>query len=139
MDWLSCHRQCTVQSLSLYINYSCVSTCLSVTEGQRKRFDLETQDAVSLAADSKRLELGDFCACQPLHSLQTQTLAPWMEYTKTREQEALIFSVLQIAKELDSREDIVTSRRYIVNSEFSSSLMRETARELTSFLDSGLI
>ena len=27
----------------------CLSVCLSITEGQQKRFDLETQDAVSLA------------------------------------------------------------------------------------------
>ena len=30
-------------------SYSCPSVCLSVTEGQQKRFDLDTQDAVSLA------------------------------------------------------------------------------------------
>ena len=32
---------------------------LSVTEGQRKRFDLETQEAVYLAAQRLKLELGD--------------------------------------------------------------------------------
>ena len=46
-------------------NYSGVSDCPSDMEGQRKRFDLNTQDAVSLATDGYRLELGNFCACQP--------------------------------------------------------------------------
>ena len=45
----------------------CPSVHLSIKEGKQKQFDLETQDAVSLAADGYRLELGDFCACQPLH------------------------------------------------------------------------
>ena len=37
------------------------SVCLSVTGGQRKRFDPETQEAVSLAIQCKKLELGDLC------------------------------------------------------------------------------
>ena len=45
----------------------CLSVRQSVTEGQWKPFDLETQDTVSLTANCCRLELGDFCACQSLH------------------------------------------------------------------------
>ena len=36
-----------------------IVVCPSVTEGQRKRFDLETQDTVSLAPDRKKLQLGN--------------------------------------------------------------------------------
>ena len=45
----------------------------SVTEGQRKRFDLETQGTVSLALDREKLQL-------PVKALTTvaQTLAPWI-------------------------------------------------------------
>ena len=34
------------------------------TEGQRKRFDLEAEDAVSLAIEQQRLQLGDLCEWQ---------------------------------------------------------------------------
>ena len=40
----------------IILNYSCVSVRPSVTEGQRKRLDLETQDAVSLAVELQKLE-----------------------------------------------------------------------------------
>ena len=39
-------------------NFSCVSVRPSVTGGQRKRFDLETQDAVSLAVELQKVEMG---------------------------------------------------------------------------------
>ena len=40
---------------------------LSVTEGQQKRFDLETPAAVSQAMECKKLELGDLCEQQSWH------------------------------------------------------------------------
>ena len=46
----------------IYQNYSCLS--VSVMEGQRKQFDLETLDTVSLAPDRKELQLGNLCECQ---------------------------------------------------------------------------
>ena len=36
-----------------------VVVCLSVMEGQRKQFDLETQEAVPLAIKHYKFELGD--------------------------------------------------------------------------------
>ena len=33
--------------------------CLSITEGQWKRFDLEAQEAVSLAIEHSKLDVGD--------------------------------------------------------------------------------
>ena len=39
----------------------CLSVHPPVTEIQRKQFDFETQEAVSLATERKKLELGDFC------------------------------------------------------------------------------
>ena len=42
-----------------------LSIHLSVTGGHRKRFDLETQDGVSLAVERYKLELGSPCERQP--------------------------------------------------------------------------
>ena len=39
----------------------------SVTEGQRKRFDLETPAAVSRAVERRKLEVGDLCERQSWH------------------------------------------------------------------------
>ena len=39
----------------------------SVTGGQRKRFDPEKQEAVSLAIERQKLELGNPCDRQPWH------------------------------------------------------------------------
>ena len=36
----------------------------SVTGGQRKRFDVEQQETVSLAIEQQRLQLGDLCEWQ---------------------------------------------------------------------------
>ena len=41
--------------------------------GQRKRFDLETQGAVSLAVERKMLELDDLCEPRPVKVLATGT------------------------------------------------------------------
>ena len=49
------------------LDYNIMSVFLSVMGGQQKRFDVKIQDAVSLATDSYRLELGNFCAHQSLH------------------------------------------------------------------------
>ena len=49
-------------------------------------------------------------------SIQTQTLASWTDYTKTRQQWAHTFSGLQIAKELDLLQDIVPVIITILNS-----------------------
>ena len=45
---------------------SCIQnySCLSVTGGQRKLFDLEIQEAVYLAIERWKLELGDLCEWQ---------------------------------------------------------------------------
>ena len=57
--------------ISLYENYSCPSVCLSVcpsvTGGHRKRFDPEKQEAVSLAIEQQKLELGNLCDRHPWH------------------------------------------------------------------------
>ena len=53
-----------------------------VTEGQRKRFDLETPAAVSRAMVRRKLELGDPCERQSWHQLRAQTLASWTDCTK---------------------------------------------------------
>ena len=47
-----------------YIKISCVCVRSSVTEGQWKRFDLETQSAVSLAVERKRLHIDNLCEHQ---------------------------------------------------------------------------
>ena len=44
-----------------------LSVRLSVTEGQRKRFDLETPAAVSRAVERRKLELGDLYERQSWH------------------------------------------------------------------------
>ena len=44
-----------------------LSVHLSVTGGQRKRFDPETQETVSLVIECKKLELGDLCERQLWH------------------------------------------------------------------------
>ena len=44
-----------------------LSVCLSVSECQGKQFDPEKQETVSLAIEQRRLELGNFCECQPWH------------------------------------------------------------------------
>ena len=44
-----------------------LSVCPSVTEGQLKRFDLETPEAVSQAMERRKLELGDLCEWQSWH------------------------------------------------------------------------
>ena len=59
------HMQCNI--ILLYKIYSCLSVCLSVTGGQRKRFDCETQEAVHLAIERLKLELGDLCEQQSWH------------------------------------------------------------------------
>ena len=76
-------------------------------EGQRKRFDLKPPAAVSWAVERRKLELGDLCERQSWHWQQAQTLASWTDRTKNRRQWTLTCSGLQIAKQLDSREDIV--------------------------------
>ena len=69
---------------------SCViSTCLSVTEGQRIRFDLETSVAVSLAIKHTKLKLGNFCERQSWHQLQAKALASWTDCTNNRQQQTL--------------------------------------------------
>ena len=60
----SCTLLCSCGTLSLYY-YSCVSVRPSITGGQRKRFDPETQDAVSLAIERQKLEPGNLCERQP--------------------------------------------------------------------------
>ena len=54
------HVQMTANSYH-YIKIMVV--CPSAMEGQWKRFDLETQGAVSLAPDQKKLQLGNLCEC----------------------------------------------------------------------------
>ena len=39
----------------------CPCIHLSVMEGQQKQFDLKTQDAVTVAVERKKLEIGIFC------------------------------------------------------------------------------
>ena len=51
------------QTTSYIQNYS----CLSVTGGQQKRFDLKTQEAVYLAIEHLKVELGDLCERQSWH------------------------------------------------------------------------
>ena len=65
----------------IYMKYSCPSVHLSIMEGQRKRFDLETQGTVSLAVERKKLEIGMYCECLSRHQLQAQTLAYWTDCT----------------------------------------------------------
>ena len=45
----------------------CPSVRPSVMEGQWKRFDPEKQEAVSLAIERQKLELGNHCDRQPWH------------------------------------------------------------------------
>ena len=46
------HMQASgIHIIIILSNYSCVSICPSITEGQQKRFDHKTQDPVSLATD----------------------------------------------------------------------------------------
>ena len=54
-------------------------SCLSVTEGQQKQFELETQGTVSLAVERKKLEIGMYCEHLSRYKLQAQTLANWTE------------------------------------------------------------
>ena len=57
-----------------------------VMGGQQKRFDLETQGAVSLAIERKKLDIGMYCERLSRHELHAQTLAYWTDNTKTRRQ-----------------------------------------------------
>ena len=50
-----------------YIKILVVRVC--VTGGQRKRFDLETQGAVSLAVERKKLDIGMYCERLSRHEL----------------------------------------------------------------------
>ena len=45
----------------------CLSVCPSVTGGQRKQFDPEKQEAISLAIEQQKLELGNLCDRHPWH------------------------------------------------------------------------
>ena len=52
-----------------YIKFIVVCACMRVCVmgGQRKQFDPEAEDAVSLAIDQQRLQLGDLCERQSWH------------------------------------------------------------------------
>ena len=58
--------QCHVDIGSILIKILVVR-CLSVTEGHRKRFDLEASVPVSLTMERTMLELGDLCERQSWH------------------------------------------------------------------------
>ena len=76
-------------------------SCPSVTEGQWKRFDHETQDAESLGYPQLEARATWFLRVSVIVlAQQTRTLASWMDYTKTSQQWALTFSGPQRAKEL---------------------------------------
>ena len=77
-------------------------------EGQRKRFDLEPPAAVSLAMERRKLELGDLCAGTAVMALATGTNTSFLDrlYKKQVTVEPTCRG-LHIAKQLDSREDIV--------------------------------
>ena len=62
-----------------------------------------------MAIEQQKLhvELGNLCDRQLWHWLQTRTLASWTDGTKTTRQWTLTSSGLQLAKQFDSREDIV--------------------------------
>ena len=76
--------------------------------GQRNPFGLEQQEIVSLAIERQKLELDNLCEQQSWHQLQAQTLTSLIDHTKTGNKVLLHVSGLQIAKQLDSWEDIVT-------------------------------
>ena len=69
----TCAHQCCPVPIDHALNprfrdYSCPSVCpsvrLSVTGGQQKQFGPEKQEAVSLATEQQKLELGNLCERQ---------------------------------------------------------------------------
>ena len=70
-----CIRHKTSKALQAYIiilHYTKIivvrlCVCPSVTGGHRKRFDPEKQEAVSLAIEQQKLELGNLCDHHPWH------------------------------------------------------------------------
>ena len=68
---LMCVYVCTCVFILIY-HYTKVivvrlCVCPSVTGGHRKRFDPEKQEAVSLAIEQQKLELGNLCDRHPWH------------------------------------------------------------------------
>ena len=65
---------------------------MTVAGYQQKRFNLKKQEAVSLATEQQRLQLGDH---------------RWMDCTKIMRQWTFTSSGLHLAKQMYSQEDIV--------------------------------
>ena len=88
-------------------------------EGQRKRFDLETQDACISAYQRLEARARRFLHMSVIALITDTNTSVLDRLYKTRQQWALKFSGPQIAKELDSREDIVpVIITEVVDSEF---------------------
>ena len=72
LKWPSPIPEVLYTSLVNAFSYAYIlSICPSVMGGQRKRFDLETKEAVSLATERWKLELSDLCERQSWHYVAT--------------------------------------------------------------------